>query len=86
MAWGDHFDAAAPGIISGVVVTVFGFVWRLVRKINTNESKVRALEVALEARDKRRDEDRAQDRRFQEEIKGDIRALTNHVIGSAARD
>jgi len=73
-------------IVAGVVASVFGAIYWLIRTVLTNNRKIELLELEIKTRDSRREDDRKAVEELKQEMKDLRRELHDYFVTSSKRD
>jgi len=73
-------------IVAGVVASVFGAIYWLIRTVLTNNRKIELLELEIKTRDSRREDDRKAVEEIKQEMKDLRRELHDYFVTSSKRD
>ena len=73
-------------IVAGVVASVFGAIYWLIRTVLTNNRKIELLELEIKTRDSRREDDRKAVEEIKQEMKDLRRELHDYFVTSSKRE
>ncbi len=73
-------------IVAGVVASVFGAIYWLIRTVLTNNRKIELLELEIKNRDSRREDDRKAVEEIKQEMKDLRKELHDYFVNSNKRD
>ncbi len=73
-------------IVAGVVASVFGAIYWLIRTVLTNNRKIELLELEIKNRDSRREDDRKAVEEIKQEMKDLRKELHDYFVSSSKRD